>query len=103
MHGEIKTPPMGIEARREAGFILRSLQQGLNVGMPHVRPMTVIGTRCVELRINDVNTTWRIMCSVESDAIVILDVFRKKTQQTPKAVIQLCKSRLAMYHEDIKS
>jgi len=53
MEGEIKTPPFSVEARLEAGMLLRSLQQGENLGLPHSRPMPVIGPRCHELRVRD--------------------------------------------------
>src|SRR5439155_23406999 len=39
LHGEIKTPPFSPGARREAGFLLRRLQQGLVVAMPYSRAM----------------------------------------------------------------
>jgi phage-related protein len=45
--------------------------------------MPVIGARCHELRVNDEGGTFRILYRVDGDAVVILDVFRKKTQQTP--------------------
>ena len=32
-----------------------------------------------------------------ADAIVILDVFAKTTQKTPKTVIEVCKARLRRY------
>ena len=35
LKGEIKIPPMGKEARIEAGYLLRSLQAGLTLAMPH--------------------------------------------------------------------
>jgi len=49
--------------------------------------MPSIGRNCHELRINDENSTWRVMYRVDDDAIVIVAVFSKKTAQTPKAVI----------------
>jgi phage-related protein len=101
LHGEVKTPPMGIEARRRMGFMLRVLQQGETIGMPHAKPMKTIGSHCIELRVPDKGQAWRLICSIEADAVVVLDVFNKKSQQTPKTVIQQCKRRLAMYHEDI--
>jgi phage-related protein len=55
--------------------------------MPHSRPMPAIGERCQELRIVDVNTTWRIIYRVDPDAIVIVDVFSNKSRTTPKSVI----------------
>lgn len=34
---------------------------------------------------------------VEPDAVVILEVFSKKTRKTPNAVIEACKRRLREY------
>lgn len=65
--------------------------------MPHSRPMPGIGTRCHELRINDAGSNWRIFYRIDSDAIVILEVFAKKTKATPKAVIATCRKRLKEY------
>jgi phage-related protein len=59
--------------------------------------MPAIGSRCHELRIIDANKTWRIIYRIDKDAIVIADVFDKKTQQTPKRVIETCKRRLRDY------
>lgn len=84
---EIRTPPFSTEARIEAGVLLRRLQRGESLAMPQSRPMPSIGSRCHELRITDRNKIWRIVYRVDSDAIVIVDVFAKKTQQTPKPVI----------------
>ena len=97
--GEVRTPPFSPEARVEAGFLLRRLQQGESLSMPHSRPMPEIGKGCHELRIVDRDATWRIMYHVDTDAVVILDVFSKKTQSTPKRVIDTCQTRLAMYRE----
>lgn len=94
LSGEIKTPPLSAAARVEAGFLLRRLQRGESVGMPHSRPMPVIGARCHELRVIDENTTWRIMYRADPDAVLVVDVFAKKTQATPKTVIDICKKRL---------
>lgn len=44
MEGEIKTPPFSGEARIEAGMLLRRLQRGENLGLPHSRPMPDIGS-----------------------------------------------------------
>jgi len=59
--------------------------------------MPGVGKRCFELRIQDVDQTWRIMYRLDTDAVVILEVFSKKTQQTPKYVIDACKARLKAY------
>ena len=97
LHGKVKTPPMSREARIEAGYLLRLLQRGDSLGMPHSRPMPVIGVRCHELRVIDRDKTWRLVYRVDSDAIVIADIFEKKTQKTPKSVIEACKRRLRDY------
>jgi phage-related protein len=71
LHGEMKTPPFGQAARLEAGYLLRELQRGKSLGMPHSRPMPAIGPRCHELRVVDQQVTWRIVYRVDTDAIVI--------------------------------
>lgn len=43
LHGEIKTPPLSAAARQEAGFLIRKLQKGDLLSMPHSRPMPSIG------------------------------------------------------------
>ena len=65
--------------------------------MPHSRPMSVIGTQCHELRVVDGDRTWRVVYHVAADAIVILDVFAKKSQATPHERLELCRRRLALY------
>ena len=97
LKGEVKTPPFSAEARIEAGYLLRLVQRGDRVTLPHSRPMPAIGVRCHELRINDAAGTFRILYRVDSDAVVILEVFSKKTQRTPKAVIEACTRRLRDY------
>jgi len=57
LQGEIKTPPFSVEARIEAGTLLRRLQSGESIGLPHSRPMPSIGRRCHELRIPDQGAT----------------------------------------------
>ena len=37
------------------------------------------------------------MYRIDEDAIVILDVFQKKTAETPKRVIDACKRRITDY------
>jgi phage-related protein len=99
LRGEVKTPPFARAARIEAGVLLRRLQRGENLSLPHSRPMPRIGSRCHELRIQDENKSWRIIYRIESDAIVILDLFRKTTNQTPMRIVADCKRRLKQYEE----
>jgi len=97
LDGEIKTPPFSKAARIEAGTLLRRLQHGELLTLPHSRPMPSIGRRCHELRILDETKAWRIIYRIDSDAIVIADVFAKKSRKTPKSVIAACQRRLALY------
>ena len=102
LRGRIKSPPLSDAARLEAGFLLRRLQQGAKLSLPQSRPMPSIGKRCHELRIDDKNVTWRIMHRIDPDAIVILDIFDKKTRETPRRVIDDCQKRIRQYDNDLK-
>lgn len=97
LHGEVKTPPFSAEARVEAGVLLRRLQRGERLSLPHSRPMPGIGSRCHELRIPDADATWRLVYRLDPDAIIIAEVFSKKTRATPKHVIEACHGRLKAY------
>jgi phage-related protein len=81
----------------EAGFLLRQLQEEETLSLPHSRPMPSIGKRCHELRIPDEDVTWRIIYRIDPDAIIIVEVFAKKTNKTPKEVIERCQRRLRLY------
>ena len=97
LHGEVKSPPLSKEARLRAGFLLRTLQRGDTLSMPHSRPMPVIGARCHELRVVDGESTWRVLYRTDPDAVIILEVFQKKTSQTPKRVVAAFRKRLGEY------
>jgi phage-related protein len=99
LRGEVKTPPFSAAARLEAGMLLRQLQGGQKLSMPHSRPMPSIGARCHELRVGDAGKTWRIVYRIDTDAIVIVDVFQKATQQTPTHVLTDCTRRLRLYDQ----
>lgn len=93
---------VGISTPYPAGMLLRRLQRGESIGLPHSRPMPSIGRRCHELRIVDEDATWRIVYHFDEDAIVILEVISKKTQATPKQVIRVSKRRLGLYLAPVK-
>lgn len=99
LHAEIKTPPFSQDARIEAGILLRRLQGGEALSLPHSRAMPSVGSRCHELRIVDRDDAWRIIYRIDSDAIVIVEVFSKKSQKTPAPVIGRCRDRLKRYDE----
>ena len=64
--------------------------------------MPAIGEQCHELRILDAGQAWRIMYHVEPDAVVILEVFSKKTETTPENTLNTCRRRLAAYREAVR-
>ena len=99
LHGEIKTPPFSTEGRVEAGTLLRRLQEGETLSLPHSRPMPSIGPRCHELRVRDRGHNWRIVYRVDADAVLVAEVFAKTTRQTPPQVIANCQQRLRRYDE----
>ena len=61
--------------------------------------MPSIGPRCHELRITDheQDKTWRIIYRLDSDAIVVVDAFSKKTRSTPTMAIRRAARRLQRY------
>lgn len=102
LHGEIKTPPFSADARLEAGVLLRRLQQGERLSLPASRPMAIIGRRCHELRIVDADQTWRVIYRTDADAVIIAEVFSKKTPATPASVINVCRGRLRQYDDAVR-
>lgn len=102
LHGEIKTPPFTDEGRKEAGYLLRLLQQGEKLGMPQAEPLPMVGPRCGALRVRDGAHSWRIMYRVDPDAVLIVEVYAKKTRKVPQEIIDRCKKRLKNYDEAVK-
>lgn len=70
---------------------------GMWPGWTNRWPLSAIGPRCHELRIPDAQATWRIVFRNDANAIVIAEVFSKKTQVTPRAVIETSRRRLKQY------
>jgi phage-related protein len=97
---EITVPPFSKNATLAVGALLEVVALGGMPAMPHSRPMPSIGLRCHELRVSDDNRTWRVVYHIAVDAIVLLDVFCKKSRATPKHVIDRCKRRLRRYERE---
>lgn len=97
LKGEIKTPPFDKEARQEAGDLIRQLQEGDSLGMPHSRPLPTIGQRCHELRVKDSEHEWRIVYRIDSDAILIAAVFAKTGLKMQQREFKTAAKRLAIY------
>lgn len=100
LQGEVKSPPFSRQGRLETGYLLRRLQQGDSLGLPHSRPMPGVGRRCHELRVRDEGHNWRLFYRLDPDAVVILGVYEKKTEKTPKEVLAACRVRLQRYDRD---
>ena len=77
--------------------MLRLLQQGTILGMPHSFPMPTVGRRVSELHVRDAErvTTWRILDRVDADMLVVREAFEKKTGMAPGRIIDTCKQRVA--------
>jgi phage-related protein len=103
LSGEVKTPPFTAEGRMEAVELLRALQEGQALSMPHAEPLPTVGPRCGALRVRDAGQNWRIMYRIDKDAVVILEAYGKKTQKIPDEVIDRCKDRLKKYDAIVKS
>lgn len=93
----IKTPPLSRDARIETGYYIRLLQSGELLSLPHSRPMSTLGKKCHELRIQDEKLTWRLFYRIDDDAIVISHWISKKTQKISQKDIALAKSRFKKY------
>lgn len=97
--GTVQSPPFSSEARKQAGWLLGKLQRGETLSMPESRPMPAIGPRCHELRIPDQaqGKAWRIIYRLDTDAVVVVHAFAKKTRATPKAALSRARRRLHRY------
>jgi phage-related protein len=80
-------------ARREAGYQLRRLQDGLDPD--DWKPMASIGPGVREIRVRDNSGAFRVIYIASiGDAIYVLHAFQKKTQQTLKRDLDLSAGRL---------
>ena len=103
LHGEVKTPPFTPAGKQEAGMLLRFLQEGERLGKPQAEPLPGVGARCGALRVRDAGHNWRIMYRIDVDAVLVLEVYPKKTRKIPDGVIDRCKRRLKQYDTAVKA
>lgn len=66
-------------------------------------PLPNVGKRCGALRVRDAEHNWRIMYRIDLDAILILEVYAKKTQKIPNEIIERCQERLKRYDGAVKA
>jgi phage-related protein len=80
-------------ARKEAGVQLHKVQLGIDPS--DWKPMTTVGPGVREIRIRDEAGAFRVLyVAYIEDAVFVLHVFQKKTQQTAKRDLDLAMSRL---------
>jgi phage-related protein len=78
-------------------MLLRLLQEGEQLGMPQAEALPDVGPRCGALRVRDAEQNWRILYRIEADAVLVIDVFSKKTRKLPKEIIERCRRRLKQF------
>ena len=80
-----------VEARRQAGFELYSIQRGLEPS--DWKPMREVGLGVREIRIH-VLGEWRVLYVAKfSDTVYVLHAFQKKTSKTRREDIELTRRR----------
>ena len=80
-------------ARKEAGVQLHKVQQGTEPS--DWKPMTSVGQGVREIRIRDEAGAFRVLYVTKiEDAVYVLHIFQKKTQQTAKRDLDLAAARL---------
>lgn len=78
--------------RQDAGYQLDKVQRGLQPD--DFKPMPAVGAGVEEIRIRDNSGAFRIIYTARiADSVYVLHAFQKKTQATPKRVIDMAKAR----------
>jgi phage-related protein len=81
-------------ARREAGFQIDRVQQGLNPD--HWKPMKTVGPGVREIRVSDGGGAFRVIClATLPGGVYVLHAFEKKAQATAKRDLDLAVNRFA--------
>ena len=78
-------------ARRDAGYQIDRVQQGLDP--VDWKPMNTVGAGAREIRIHSEGAFRVIYVAKFKDAVYVLHAFEKKSQKTPRKVIDLTKRR----------
>ena len=80
------------DARRMAGYQLRLIQDGLDP--TDWKPMSTIGPGACELRIHTRLAHRVFYVAKLTEGVYVLHAFEKRTRKTPKAEIELARTRL---------
>ena len=79
--------------RHQAGFQLDRIQRGLEPD--DYKPMKGIGKGVEELRVRDTSGAYRVIYLARmKDGVYVLHAFKKTTQRTAKADVELAQARL---------
>ena len=82
------------DARETAGHQLFKVQQGKEPD--DWKPMPTVGAGVQEIRVWEESGTFRVLYIAKfEEAVYVLHVFKKRSQETPKGDIQLAKGRYA--------
>jgi len=82
------------EARRDAGFELRAVQNGFEPS--DWKPISSIGSGVREIRIHTLGE-WRVIYVTKlNEAIFVLPAFQKKTRKTSRNDIELARKRFQL-------
>jgi len=82
-----------LDARREAGYQLTKVQQGMEPS--DWKPMQSVGEGVKEIRIRDESGAFRVIYLAKlAEAVYVLHCFQKKTEQTSQKDIELARKRL---------
>jgi len=80
------------DARRDAGYQLRRVQQGMQPS--DSKPMTTVGTGVTEIRIKTQLQHRVFYIAKFEGAVFVLHAFEKRTRQTSTSDIDLARKRL---------
>src|SRR5687768_17028033 len=84
------------DARREAGYQLDAVQDGLEP--TDWKPFPAVGPGVREIRIREPSGAFRVIYqAVLEDVVLVLNAFQKKTQKTPRHEIEKARHRLGEY------
>ena len=89
-------------ARKEAGVQLHKVQLGL--GPADWKPMASVGAGVREIRIREEGGAFRVLYVTRiAETVHVLHAFRKKTQKTSRADLDLAGTRLRTLMQDRES
>ncbi len=80
------------DARREAGYQIGRVQQGL--APSDWKPMTTVGSGVIEIRIHTALEHRVFYIAKYEEAVYVVHAFPKRTRKTPRSAIELARKRL---------